>query len=456
MRQDDPTRRAALADHYAAQNLAAPAAMDAFWMPFTANRQFRGAPRLLASAEGMYYRDVDGRQILDGTAGLWCCNAGHARPRIVEAVARQVATLDFAPNFQMGSPLPFVLAERLKAIAPRPLEHVFYTNSGSESVDTALKIALAYHRARGEGQRVRLIGREKAYHGVGFGGISVGGLPNNRKWFGPGLPGVDHLRHTLDIGRNAFTRGLPAHGIELAEDLERLVQLHDASTIAAVIIEPISGSAGVVLPPPGYLQRIREICSRHGIVLIFDEVITGFGRVGEPFAAQRFGVTPDMMTTAKGLTSGCVPMGAVFVSSDIHDAFMQGADSAIDLFHGYTYTGHPLACAAALATLDTYEEEGLLTRARALEQYWEDGLHALRDRPHVIDIRNFGLIGAVDLAPEAGKPGARGYQVLERAFRKGLLVRTTGDTVALSPPLIVERHHIDDIFSMLGEVLSSL
>ena len=456
MRQDDPTRRAALADHYAAQNLAAPAAMDAFWMPFTANRQFRGTPRLLASAEGMYYRDVDGRQILDGTAGLWCCNAGHARPRIVEAVARQVATLDFAPNFQMGSPLPFVLAERLKAIAPRPLDHVFYTNSGSESVDTALKIALAYHRARGEGQRTRLIGREKAYHGVGFGGISVGGLPNNRKWFGTGLPGVDHLRHTLDIGRNAFSRGLPPHGVELAEDLERLVQLHDASTIAAVIVEPIAGSAGVILPPPGYLQRIREICSRHGIVLIFDEVITGFGRVGEPFAAQRFGVTPDMMTTAKGLTSGCVPMGAVFVSSDIHDAFMQGADSAIDLFHGYTYTGHPLACAAALATLDTYEEEGLLTRARALEQYWEDGLHALRDRPHVIDIRSFGLIGAVELAPEAGKPGARGYQVLERAFRKGLLVRTTGDTVALSPPLIVERHHIDDIFSMLDEVLSSL
>jgi beta-alanine--pyruvate transaminase len=456
MNHPDDALRTALAEHYAAQNLAVPAAMDAFWMPFTANRQFRDSPRLLASAEGMYYRDVEGRRILDGTAGLWCCNAGHARPRIVEAVARQVATLDFAPNFQMGSPLPFVLAERLKAIAPRPLDHVFFTNSGSESVDTALKIAIAYHRARGEGQRVRLIGREKAYHGVGFGGISVGGLPNNRKWFGTGLPGVDHLRHTLDIGRNAFSRGLPQHGIELAEDLERLVQLHDASTIAAVIVEPIAGSAGVILPPPGYLQRLREICDRHGILLVFDEVITGFGRVGEPFAAQRFGVTPDLMTTAKGLTSGCVPMGAVFVSSAIHDAFMQGPDNAIDLFHGYTYTGHPLACAAALATLDTYEEEGLLTRARELERYWEDGLHALREKPHVVDIRNFGLIGAVELAPEHGKPGARGYQVLERAFRKGLLVRTTGDTVALSPPLIVERHHIDDIFSMLGEVLSSL
>ena len=456
MNHADDALRTALADHYAAQNLSAPAAMDAFWMPFTANRQFRQSPRLLASAEGMYYRDVDGRPILDGTAGLWCCNAGHARPRIVEAVARQVATLDFAPNFQMGSPLPFVLAERLKAIAPRPLDHVFYTNSGSEAVDSALKIALAYHRARGEGQRVRLIGREKAYHGVGFGGISVGGLPNNRKWFGTGLPGVDHLRHTLDLGRNAFSRGLPAHGVELAEDLERLVQLHDASTIAAVIVEPISGSAGVVLPPPGYLQRLREICDRHGILLVFDEVITGFGRVGEPFAAQRFGVTPDMITVAKGITSGCVPMGAVLVSEAIHDAFTHGPDNAIDLFHGYTYTGHPLACAAALATLDTYAEEGLLTRARELEQYWEDALHALRDRPHVVDIRNYGLVGAIELAPEDGKPGARGYQVLERAFRKGLLVRTTGDTVALSPPLIVERSHIDDIFAMLGEVLSSL
>ena len=456
MNHADDALRTALADHYAARNLSAPAATDAFWMPFTANRQFRQSPRLLASAEGMYYRDVEGRQILDATAGLWCCNAGHARPRIVEAVARQVGTLDFAPNFQMGSPLPFVLAERLKAIAPRPLDHVFYTNSGSEAVDSALKIALAYHRARGEGQRVRLIGREKAYHGVGFGGTSVGGLPNNRKWFGAGLPGVDHLRHTLDIGRNAFSRGLPQHGVELAEDLERLVQLHDASTIAAVIVEPISGSAGVLLPPPGYLQRLREICDRHGILLIFDEVITGFGRVGEPFAAQRFGVTPDMITVAKGVTSGCVPMGAVLLSGQIHDAFMHGPDNAIDLFHGYTYSGHPLACAAALATLDTYAEEGLLTRARELEQYWEDGLHALCDQPNVIDIRNFGLVGAVELAPQDGKPGARGYQVLERAFRKGLLVRTTGDTVALSPPLIVERSHIDDIFAMLGEVLHGL
>jgi len=445
------------ADHYARQNLSAPEAMDAYWMPFTANRQFRQSPRLLASAEGMYYRDVEGRPILDGCAGLWCCNAGHARPRIVNAVASQIGVLDFAPSFQMGTPLPFILAERLKALAPRPLDHVFFTNSGSESVDTALKIALAYHRARGEGQRTKLIGREKAYHGVGFGGISVGGLPNNRKWFGPGLPGVDHLRHTLDIERNAFSRGLPPHGLELAEDLERLVALHDPSTIAAVIIEPISGSAGVILPPHGYLQRIREICDRHGILLIFDEVITGFGRVGEPFAAQRFGVTPDLMTTAKGLTSGCVPMGAVFVSEEVHAAFMQGPEGAIELFHGYTYTGHPLACAAALATLDTYAEEGLLTRARELEQHWEDGLHALRTaNPDIIDIRNFGLIGAVELAPQPGAPGARGYQVLEKAFRRGLLVRVTGDTVALSPPLIIQREQIDEIFSILGQVLSEV
>ncbi|KAF1702484.1 aspartate aminotransferase family protein [Pseudoxanthomonas suwonensis] len=435
----------------------APASMDAFWMPFTANRQFRRSPRLLAAAEGMYYRDVEGRQILDGTAGLWCCNAGHARPRIVEAIARQAATMDFAPHFQMGSPLPFELAGRLKELAPRPLDHVFFTNSGSESVDTALKIAIAWHRARGEGQRTKLIGREKAYHGVGFGGISVGGLPNNRKWFGPGLPGVDHMRHTLDIGRNAFSRGLPAHGVELAEDLERLVQLHDPSTIAAVIVEPISGSAGVILPPPGYLKRLREICDRYGILLIFDEVITGFGRVGAPFAAQRFGVIPDMMTVAKGLTSGCVPMGAVFVSDRVHEAFMQGPEGAIDLFHGYTYSGHPLACAAALATLDVYAEEGLLTRALELEDYWADGLHALRSAsPHIIDIRNYGLIGAVELAPREGAPGARGYQVLEQAFRRGLLVRTTGDTIALSPPLIVERRHIDDMFSMLGEVLATV
>ena len=347
-----------------------------------------------------------------------------------------------------------MLAERLAEIAPAPLRHVFFTNSGSESVDTALKIALAYHRVRGEGQRTRLIGREKAYHGVGFGGISVGGMVNNRKFFGPGLPGVDHLRHTLDLERNAFSRGLPAHGVELAEDLERLVQLNDASTIAAVIVEPISGSAGVVLPPEGYLRRLREICDRHGILLIFDEVITGFGRVGDAFAAQRFGVVPDLITTAKGLSNGAVPMGAVLASSQVHDAFMQGPPGAIEFFHGYTYSGHPLACAAALATLDTYRDEGLFDVAIELGGGWEDAIHALRGLPNVIDIRNYGLVVAVELAPREGAPGARGYEVFERAFLEhDLLVRCTGDVLALSPPLILNRGHVDRIFERLAATI---
>ncbi len=441
-------------DLYEAQATRLPEAMDAFWMPFSANRQFRKAPRMLASARDMHYQTTDGREILDGTGGLWCCNAGHSRPRIVQAVQRQIATMDFAPTFQMGHPLPFVLAERLAAIAPEPLKHVFFTNSGSESVDTALKMALAYHRARGEGQRTRLIGREKGYHGVGFGGISVGGMVNNRKFYGPLLPGVDHLRHTLDIARNPYSRGLPAQGAELADDLERLVQLHDASTIAAVIVEPISGSAGVVLPPMGYLDRLRRICDKHGILLIFDEVITGFGRVGKAFAAQRFGVTPDLMTTAKGLTNGSVPMGAVFVSDKVHEAFMQGPEGMIDLFHGYTYSGHPLACAAALGALDTYEEEGLFEKAIELGDYWELGMHSLRGLPNVIDIRNFGLIGAVELAPREGAVGARGFEAFTRSFHDhDLLIRTTGDVIALSPPLILQRVHIDQIVERLGATI---
>jgi beta-alanine--pyruvate transaminase len=444
----------AFGDAYEAQATALPEHLDSFWMPFSANRQFKQRPRLLASAAGMHYRSVDGREILDGTGGLWCCNAGHARPRIVEAVQRQIATMDFAPTFQMGHPLPFVLAERLAQIAPGTLKHVFFTNSGSESVDTALKIALAYHRARGEGQRTRLIGREKGYHGVGFGGMSVGGMVNNRKFFGAMLPGVDHLRHTLDITRNAFSRGLPKHGVELAEDLERLVQLHDASTIAAVIIEPISGSAGVVLPPEGYLQRIRDICDKHGILLIFDEVITGYGRVGKAFAAQRFGVTPDLITTAKGLTNGSIPMGAVFVADKVHEAFMQGPENMIDLFHGYTYSGHPVACAAALATLDTYQEENLFEKAIELGGYWEDAVHGLRELPNVIDIRNFGLIGAIELAPRDGKPGARAFDVFTRCFHdKDLLIRTTGDVIALSPPLILDKAHIDQMFGRIAEAI---
>lgn len=450
-----PAAPADYAAHYAGQATRQPESMDAFWMPFSANRQFKANPRLLASAEGMFYRSVDGREILDGTGGLWCCNAGHARPRIVEAIRQQVATLDFAPTFQMGHPLPFALAERLAAIAPDHLNRIFFTNSGSEAVDTALKIALAYHRARGEGQRTRLIGREKGYHGVGFGGISVGGLPNNRKFFGSLLPGVDHMRHTLDIGRNAFSRGLPQHGAELADDLERLVALHDASTIAAVIVEPVAGSAGVILPPVDYLQRLREICDRHGILLIFDEVITGFGRVGKAFAAERFGVMPDMITCAKGLTSGTVPMGAVFVSDAIQQAFMHGPDNLIELFHGYTYSGHPLACAAALATLDTYAEEGLFEKAIELESVWADAIHALRDLPNVIDIRNIGLIGAIELSPRPGAPGARAYDVFTRCFhRENLLIRVTGDVIALSPPLILDRDHIDRIFRTLAHVIA--
>ena len=430
-------------------------ALDAFWMPFTANRQFKATPRLLTSASGMFYRSDDGRQVLDGTAGLWCCNAGHAHPRIVEAVQKQVATLDFAPTFQMGHPTVFALAERLAAIAPDPLNHVFFANSGSESVDTALKIALAYHRIRGEGQRTRLIGREKGYHGVGFGGISVGGMVNNRKMFGPLLPGVDHLRHTLDIPRNAFSRGLPRHGLELVEDLERLVQLHDASTIAAVIVEPIACSGGVVMPPDGYLKRLREICNKHGILLIFDEVITGFGRVGGAFAAQRFGVTPDLITTAKGLTSGTVPMGAVLVAGYIHEAFMHGPQGAIELFHGYTYSGHPLACAAALAALDVYAEENLFEKAITLGEYWENALHSLKGLANVIDIRNFGLIGAIELAPRDNAPGTRGYEVFTRCFHDlDLMVRCSGDVIALSPPLIVEKEHIDRIAQALAQAIA--
>ncbi len=442
------------ADFYHQQATSQPANLDAFWMPFTANRNFKQQPRLLVSAKDMYYKDVQGREILDGTGGLWCCNAGHARPRIIEAVCQQIATMDFAPTFQMGHPLPFVLAERLAEIAPDPLKHVFFTNSGSEAVDTALKIAIAYHRARGEGQRTRFIGREKGYHGVGFGGISVGGMVNNRKFFGSMLPGVDHMRHTLDIERNGFSRGLPQHGAELADDLERLCQLHDASTIAAVIVEPISGSAGVVLPPEGYLKRLREICTKHGILLIFDEVITGYGRVGNAFAAQRFGVTPDMMTTAKGLTNGAVPMGAVFASTQIHDAFMHGPEGAIELFHGYTYSGHPLACAAAIATLDVYAEENLFDKAIELGGYWEDSIHNLKGLPNVIDIRNFGLIGAIELASRPNAVGARAFDVFNKCFHdKNLLIRTTGDIIALSPPLILQKTHIDEIFGRLAEAI---
>ena len=429
--------------------------LDNFWMPFTANRQFKAAPRLLAAAEGMYYSDIDGNKVLDGTAGLWCCNAGHSRRKIAEAVERQLSTLDYAPTFQMGHPIAFDFAARLAAIAPggahAGLDRVFYTGSGSESVDTALKIAIAYQRAIGQGTRTRIIGREKGYHGVGFGGISVGGLVNNRRVF-PQIP-ADHMRHTLDIERNAFSKGLPASGVELADDLERLVALHGAETIAAVIVEPMSGSAGVILPPKGYLERLRAIADKHGILLIFDEVITGFGRLGAAFATDFFGVIPDLVTTAKGLTNGTVPMGAVFASRKVYDGLMIGPENAIELFHGYTYSGHPVACAAGLATLEIYEEEGLLTRAADLAADWEEALHSLRGLAHVIDIRNLGLVGGVELASREGAPGARAYDVFVDCFAKGLLIRVTGDIIALSPPLIIEKEQIGTIISILSDAL---
>ncbi len=423
-------------------------------MPFTANRQFKANPRLLARADGMHYWTPEGRQLLDAVAGLWCVNAGHGRREIAEAVARQLNTMEFAPTFQMGHPLAFELASRLAKIAPPGMDRIFFTNSGSESVDTALKIAIAYQRARGQASRTRLIGREKGYHGVGFGGMSVGGMVNNRKFFGSSmLPGVDHLPHTLDIAHNAFSRGLPGWGMHLADELERLVALHDASTIAAVILEPLSGSAGVLPPPVGYLKRIREICDKHDILLIFDEVITGFGRVGKPFAAQAFDVTPDLMTTAKGLTNGALPMGAVFAQRRIHDTFMQGPENVIELFHGYTYSAHPAACAAALATLDIYERENLLTRAATLAPSWENAVHSLKGLPHVIDIRNYGLIGAVEMAPRPGKPGARGYEVFVNCFERGVLVRQSGDIIAMSPPLIIEPDQMGRAVETLGEVI---
>ncbi|GLV22828.1 aspartate aminotransferase family protein [Sphingobium sp. TomMM35A] len=427
-------------------------ALDAYWMPFTPNRKFKAAPRMLVEASGMYYRSDDGRDILDGSAGLWCVNAGHGRKEIASAVAAQLEGLDYAPSFQLGHPLAFRFAERLAEIAPPGLDRIFFTGSGSESVDTALKIALAYQRAIGQGTRTRLVGRERGYHGVGFGGISVGGLINNRRAFST-LHGVDHMRHTHDPSRNLFCKGPPEHGAELADDLERLVQLHGAETIAAVIVEPVAGSTGVLLPPQGYLKRLREIATRHGILLIFDEVITGFGRLGSPFAAQHFDVAPDIMTTAKGLTNGAMPMGAVFTSRHVHDALMQGPEAAIELFHGYTYSGHPAACAAGLASLDIYQREGLFMRAAELEEHWQRNLLSLQNAPHIADIRAMGLIAAIELSPRPDDPGSRGFDVFVDCFEKGLLVRANGDTIALSPPLIIDRDQIDRITQTLFDIL---
>nr|WP_156458170.1 aspartate aminotransferase family protein [Devosia epidermidihirudinis] len=430
--------------------------LSAFWMPFTANRQFKKSPRMFVAAKDMHYTTSDGRQVLDGTAGLWCVNAGHARPKITEAIAKQAAELDYAPAFQMGHPKAFELANRLVDIAPEGLDHVLFTNSGSESVETALKVALAYHRVKGDGSRTRLIGRERAYHGVNFGGISVGGIVTNRKMFGTLLTGVDHMPHTHNLAKNAFSKGLPEYGVELADELERIVTLHDASTIAAVIVEPVAGSTGVLIPPAGYLKRLREITKKHGILLIFDEVITGFGRLGTPFGADYFGVVPDIMVTAKGLTNGIIPMGAVMVSAEIHDAFMGGPEHVIEFFHGYTYSGNPVASAAALATLETYKDEDLLTRGTEMGVHFAEALHSLRGEPHVIDIRNIGMVGAIELEPIAGSPTKRAFSAFLAAYEAGFLIRTTGDIIALSPPLIISKAQIAELIDGLRAVLRSI
>ncbi len=430
-----------------------------YWMPFTANRQFKARPRLMKTASGMYYTAEDDRQILDGTAGLWCVNAGHAHPRITEAISEQTHTLDFAPPFQMGHAKAFEAASALAHIAPAELNRVFFCNSGSEAVDTALKMVLAYHRLRGDGLRTKLIGRERGYHGVGFGGIAVGGIAGNRKHFGAALSSVDHLRHPLDISRNAFSHGLPLHGAELADEFEqRLLALHDPATVAALIIEPVQGSTGVIIPPKGYLEKLRAICDKYGILLIFDEVITGFGRLGTAFAADYFGVIPDLICCAKGLTNAAVPMGAVIAKQSIHDIFMEKSpENGIEFYHGYTYSGHPLACAAAIATLQVYHDEKLFDRAATMSAAFQQAAHSLKGLPYVKDVRNLGLVCGIELEPIPGKPTARAYEVFERCFwDKNLLIRTTGDIIALSPPLIINQEQIDTLFGTLTDVLKSM
>jgi len=433
-----------------------PNSLDAFWMPFTPNRAFKADPRMIIRAEGMHYFTPDGRAVLDGTAGLWCVAAGHAQPKITEAIQRAAAELDYATNLNMGHPSAFEFANRLADLMPDRLDRIVYTNSGSESADSALKIALAYQRARGKPGKYRLIGRERGYHGVNFGGISVGGIARNRMGFGPMVGGVDHLPHTHDITRNAFTRGQPKHGVEYADALERLVALHDASTIAAVIVEPVAGSAGVLVPPQGYLRRLRELCTKHDILLIFDEVITGFGRLGAPFASHYFDVRPDMITMAKAINNATVPMGAVAASREIHDTIIAASDTPIEFFHGYTMSGHPLACAAGLATLEVFREQNLFERAHQLAPYWEDALHSLRSARHVIDVRNLGLIGGIELEPRSGKTTQRALDTFRKCFERGVFIRVTGDIIALSPPLIIEKAQIDQIVETLRDVLKAI
>jgi beta-alanine--pyruvate transaminase len=441
----------------AAARVEVPNDLEALWLPFTPNRAFKKAPRLISRSKDMHYYTPEGREILDATAALWCCNAGHNRPPIVEAIQRQAAELDFSPTFQFAHPKVFALAARLTAMAPGDLDHAFFTNSGSEACDTALKIALAYHNVQGQGSRQRLIGRERGYHGVGFGGISVGGMVNNRKFFGSLIAGTDHLPATYNREQQAFTKGEPEWGGHLADDLERIVALHDASTIACVIVEPMAGSTGVLPPPKGYLQKLRAICDKYGILLIFDEVITGFGRLGAAFAAERYGVIPDMITFAKGVTSGTVPMGGVLVRKHIYDAFMKGPEHAIELFHGYTYSGHPLACAAALASLDVYRDEKLFERAKTLEPKWYDALMTLKGLPNVLDIRCLGLTGAIDLAPSSAGGGARGYKAVEHSFHEaGIMIRISGDTIELTPPLIISENQIGEIVDKVGQTIKAV
>jgi len=436
---------------------AVPNDLEAYWLPFTANRAFKAAPRLIARAKDMHYYTPEGRAVLDGTAGLWCTNAGHNRDPIVAAIKAQAAELDYAPAFQFAHPKAFELASRVAALAPADLDHVFFCNSGSEAVDTALKIALAYHNVRGDGARTRLIGRERGYHGVGFGGISVGGIVANRKFFGSLLAGVDHLPATYNREHQAFSKGEPEWGAHLADDLERIVALHDASTVAAVIVEPMAGSTGVIPAPKGYLQRLRAICDKYGILLIFDEVITGFGRLGHAFAAERYGVVPDIITFAKGVTSGSVPMGGAIVRKPIYDAFMRGPEHTIELFHGYTYSAHPLACAAGLATLDLYRDEDLFARARKLEPLWYDAVMGLKGLPNVLDIRCVGITAGIDLASRPDAVGRRAYDAMVKAFNEqSLTVRSTGDTLALTPPLIVSEREIAEIVDKVANVIRAV
>ena len=443
-------------DHNTSRD-AAPNDLEAFWMPFTANRAFKTSPRMVSRAKDMHYFTPEGRAVLDGAAGLWCCNAGHNRQPIVEAIQKQAAELDFSPTFQFGHPKAFQVASRIAAMAPGDLDHVFFTNSGSEAVDTALKMAIAYWNARGQGQKTRLIGRERGYHGVGFGGISVGGIVNNRKMFGGLLTGVDHLPHTYNRSEQAFSVGQPEWGAHLADELERLVQLHDASTIAAVIVEPMAGSTGVLPPPKGYLERLRQICDRHGILLIFDEVISGFGRLGTPFAAERFGVIPDLVTFAKGVNSGTVPMGGVIARKGIHDTFMKGPEHVIEFFHGYTYSAHPLACAAALATFDVYRDEGLFARTAAVEGTWAEAVMSLRGLPNVLDIRTLGLVAGIDLASRPDAVGKRAFEAMDRGFHEfDVMMRVTGDTIALSPPLIATTDQIGELIDKVGRVIRAV